>query len=106
MAVVILGLDDHDRSVDAAVGDMITLRLPENPTTGYRWELTVSDRSVITRADDEYLSGGEASGSGGVHRFELQAHSAGTARVALQLRRAWEPEDMAAQQFSITVHVR
>ncbi len=36
---MILTLIDNGRSVTIGIGDVLSLRLSENPTTGYRWKL-------------------------------------------------------------------
>jgi len=34
-----LTLTDHERTVAVTAGSVLTVRLPENPGTGYRWTM-------------------------------------------------------------------
>src|SRR5258706_7930322 len=81
---------DDGQTVPLKLGDTITIRLPENPTTGFRWELQPLDANVLTLADDGYESGGSLPGAGGVRVLRLQAVNPGKHDVVLRLRRAWE----------------
>ena len=67
MAVVSLTEADNGQSVQVRQGDAIIVRLPENPTTGYRWHIdrasglaeemsrhtTGSDQPVPTRGGSD-----------------------------------------------------
>jgi inhibitor of cysteine peptidase len=71
------------------VGQEVVLRLPENRTTGYRWQLSVPDGVAVT--DDGYdAAPSGAPGAAGTRTFRLRATAAGTHRVTARLRRSWE----------------
>jgi predicted secreted protein len=71
------------------VGEEVVLRLPENRTTGYRWQLAVPEGIAVT--DDGYEPPASAApGAGGTRRFRLRPTVAGTHRVTAGLRRSWE----------------
>ena len=47
---------DNGRTVDLRVGDQVTLRLPENPSTGYRWAVDAADASLVEIQEGEYVA--------------------------------------------------
>lgn len=71
-----------------AVGDDVVLRLEENRTTGFRWNLDLPDGVALVDDGFEAPSPGRP-GQGGVHRFRLRATGPGEYRVAAGLRRSW-----------------
>jgi len=85
MEPIQLNQDDDGRVVTVAAGQQIVVRLPENPTTGYRWEPPAGVKVVA----DEYRSpGGRAMGAGGERVFTLAAiPTAG--EVRFELKRPW-----------------
>ena len=72
-----------------AVGEEIVVRLPENRTTGFRWQLAGLPDDV-TLVDDGYEAPATGRpGEGGVHTFRLRPTAAGDRRVAVTLGRSW-----------------
>lgn len=74
---------DSGSEVVVDVGDVIEVKLEENPSTGYRWEV-VSVLEMIELTGDEYLEPDtDAVGAPGtrVLRFEATAEDAGVLRI-------------------------
>jgi predicted secreted protein len=85
----------------------ITLNLKENPTTGYRWNLTVTPGLVI--ANDSYIPSdttGKLMGSGGTRVWEMNATGTGTQTIHAVYMRSWEPVTGNETAFSMTVVVQ
>jgi inhibitor of cysteine peptidase len=81
MEPIQLDQTDDGRTVTVAPGQQVVLRLPENPTTGYRWE-PPADVEVVS--DEFRPAGGTGIGAGGERVFILAARaSTGEARFAL-----------------------
>ena len=81
---------DNGKTVQEPLGETFGVRLQENPTTGYSWNMSVSDGLRISR--DEYIpssAGGQMVGAGGVHSFSLVAVSKGEQTVTAEYRRPW-----------------
>lgn len=72
------------------VGQEVVLRLPENRTTGYRWQVIAPDGVQVEDAGFEPAPS-EVPGAPGTHTFRLRPTVAGTHQVAAGLRRRWEP---------------
>lgn len=91
MAEFAVANGENDRTVLIAVGDVVKIELPENPTTGFRWQVMSAGDGVLSlRSDDFAASPDPAIGAGGLRRFRWSAVGAGTARLRLELKRSWE----------------
>jgi inhibitor of cysteine peptidase len=100
-----LGAPDNGRSVALKRGETIALKLPEHPTTGFRWSMEHPVEPILELQRTEYVASGTALGSGGQHTFEFKARKAGEAHVALKRWREWEGEGSIVERYEITVRV-
>src|SRR5438128_362869 len=89
-----------DRSVH--VGEEIQLRLPENPTTGYRWQAEV-DSTVLRQTDDRYVGKVMPRGAGGVRLMRYEALHPGEATLRLAKRRSGT--DQVIDEFFVRLNV-
>lgn len=104
MAELTFSSTDNGAVRDARVGDVISIALPENPMSGYRWtvELVSPGLSPVT---DSYRPDADATtGGGGVHTFTYSADAAGSARIVLRRARSWE-DDPANERFEVALEV-
>jgi inhibitor of cysteine peptidase len=97
-----LGLEDRGRKVSVRVGDRIVLRLPENPTTGYRWSGEIPSFLRLVRDANEHDS---APGAGGIRALELQAERPGHSEITLSNMRSWEGAARPPEQFEFSIEV-
>lgn len=85
------------------------LRLQENPSTGYSWELNLSQG--LSLVSDKYYppesEEGEEPlvGAGGVHLWEIKADSEGNQQVTAVYKRSWENETGEEDKFTLNVEV-
>jgi inhibitor of cysteine peptidase len=102
-----LELDEtaHDTEATLRVGQELVLRLPEQPTTGFQWELTLAGApaGALARASFEP----PAAGAGGPGRrvWRFRAIQAGEGRIALRYGRPWEPAAPTARAFALRLRV-
>lgn len=85
----------------------ITLKLAENPTTGYSWNLTLTPGLVLV--NDTYMSSdktGTLMGAGGTHTWEITAEKTGTQKIQGIYMRPWEPVTGNETTFVMTVIVQ
>lgn len=107
MSVLKLPQTDKGKSFKVHSDDIIVIRLEENPTTGYRWEVDKADDEILTlQSSDFSLAEGPRIGGGGMRIFILKAKSAGTAHIELKHWRKWEGEDSVIKRFDVTIMVR
>jgi inhibitor of cysteine peptidase len=91
------------------VGQSLTLTLPSNPTTGYRWLVQNPASEILRSLGPEVYSGPEASGivgSGGQSTWRFQAKAAGESHLILVYQQPWAPEESPVQTFDCAVRVQ
>jgi len=77
------------------VGDLLLVRLPGNPSTGYMWRVAEESAPGVLelegepRFDPEYPN---VCGSPGTYTFRFRARAAGTTRLVLVYERTWEQD--------------
>jgi len=76
--------------VTARAGDSVALKLEENPTTGFRWEIASVDSQVLALIKDEFQPTSPGIGGGGMRLFHFMTKKPGTAELELRLTRSWE----------------
>ena len=82
---------DNGTSINLKNGENFTLKLRENPTTGYSWELNLSEGLSIISDDFTQDPAPEGmSGVGGTHSWIIKALSEGTQQVNGIYKRPWE----------------
>ena len=99
MARYTLGELQNGTALSLRIGDVVVLRLREDPVTGQRWDI-VSAPGFVLEADDFIRSD-----AGGERALRFKATVEGAARIDIALRRNSE---IASPQsaFSITAEVR
>ncbi|HKO60728.1 MAG TPA: protease inhibitor I42 family protein [Pyrinomonadaceae bacterium] len=113
MAIVALSQANNGETVKVRPGDQITVRLPENATTGYRWHIeraeglteeqtAASDPSAPspTSAPDEP---NPTMGRGGLREFHFRTPEEGQGRLSLKYYREWEGPDSALENFAVNL---
>lgn len=107
MAEILITLSEQGNTVEVQRGDVIVVRLEENLTTGYSWEIETINHSIIELVDSDYSQNPETRlGIGGVRTFRFRAQSSGRETIHLRLRRPWDSADSAAERFDVTVQVK
>ena len=89
--------------IDAAIGDRIVIRIPENATTGYRWVVAELPQTLEVTSDELLPAASQRPGAGGERRVALTVQGVGVAHVVLSLERPWENE--AADRFELSITV-
>lgn len=90
-----------------APGDFILLRLPENPTTGFRWYWQAASREFVALESDSFEPlGGEQIGAGGTRVLSYRALRPGTESLRLVLWRDWEGESSITRRFQVVLEIR
>jgi inhibitor of cysteine peptidase len=96
---------DNGKSISLAMGEMLTLSLTENPTTGYRWQLDSPKGGVLRIADDKFQPVGGQVGGSGIRTLSLVAAEKGSYRLSLSLKRAWETPESGIEEFTLQLNV-
>lgn len=101
-----LSLADDGGTVEIDVGDILSVRLPENATTGYRWAPDAIDPEILALMPEASSYAGAAVGSGGEVIFQACAVAPGTTDLAFKNWREWEGDSSVVERFRIEVTVR
>jgi predicted secreted protein len=88
------------------VGEEAVIRLSENPTTGYAWELSQSGAGALRVVENRFDPGGAGIGAAGQRVIRLVGELAGTVEVTLIERRPWESSSGAQQRKTFTIQVQ
>ena len=100
---------DNGKQIALQPGDILTVTLESNPTTGYSWQVMGIDNAILTQdGDPEYkqVSGSEGLvGAGGTETFRFKAVGSGNASLELGYLRPWESVP-PIQTFTIQVVVQ
>ena len=99
-----LGPADTGTSRSVRVGELTTVRLPESPTTGYRWESDELGAGLLL-VEDRFEGATTPRGSGGERVLVLRAVSTGPAALRLVNRRSWGGDE-PAEEFSVQFDVQ
>jgi predicted secreted protein len=102
--VTILNNQDNGRTVEAKARSIITVRLEENPTTGYRWN--VATAGGLELLGDSFEKGGEAIGAAGTRIFQFRTPESGSHKLSIQNWRDWEGESSIIDQFYAIIEIK
>lgn len=101
---------DNGTSISLENGSIFYLKLKENPTTGYSWELNLSQG--LNNISGEYYPPEQPEGikeplvgAGGVHLWEIKAVSKGSQQVTGIYKRPWEKLTGEEEKFTLNVKV-
>jgi len=97
-------------SVALASGQDLVVRLPSNPTTGYRW-IYVEPKDAVLRVDgpssfEAAQSSAGAVGAGGTEIWKLAPFKPGQQQLRFEYRRPWEQDVAPAQIATYAVTVK
>ena len=107
MPEIVIVQADQGKTFEARKGDLIVIRIEENPTTGYRWEISVVDQQIVEILDSDYqIAHGGGIGGGGTRIFRFRAKSPGISQVQLRLRQSWEMPEAVLESFSVSIQIQ
>jgi len=90
---------DNGRTVELLEGEAVSVTLPENATSGYRWAIDRVDPGIVEadEAKARYPSG--AVGSGGETTFFFKSTAPGSGEVRLKYWRHFEGDASIIKRF-------
>lgn len=101
---------DNNKNLAITVGDIFTVRLDENPTTGYVWSVEgMADVLILQNTDyvTNSISKGEImTGVGGKKTFAFIANAVGTVTLRFKEWRAWEGDSSIVNKFAVKIQVK
>jgi uncharacterized protein YjbI with pentapeptide repeats len=108
---VALGPADRGRRIEVRQGDTVTIRLPENPTTGYQWHVAADSSAPLSAIaslihQDFALAATQAAGAGGERALVFEARATGQAPLRLVSKPSWRGDEAATQDFTLDLIVK
>jgi inhibitor of cysteine peptidase len=98
--------EQNTATVHVNLSNIITVKLQENPTTGFMWNLTTTPGLQVI--NDTYVptdTTGKLVGSGGTHIWDISTVAIGEQKIQAVYKRSWEPTSGNETTFSMTVVV-
>ena len=97
--------EDNGKTFETKAGEIITVRLSENPTTGYTWAIDRPDDQLLGLQSSDYISApGNLAGRGGERVFTFKTGKAGQAVLQLKLWREWQGDKSVVERYNIILH--
>lgn len=99
---------DNGKTINVKQGQTFSLKLNENPSTGYSWQLELS--SGLKLLSDKYYSSQSSGtngrifvGAGGYHLWVIQAKNKGSQQVEATYERPWEQAGIKTFKLNVVV---
>lgn len=89
-------------------GQTLSLTLPSDPTTGYRWQVQNAGQPVLRSLGPEVYSNLEDAGlvgAAGQSAWRFAAQQAGSGTLSLVYRQPWAPEVAPIKSFDCALSV-
>ncbi|TKV80111.1 hypothetical protein FDV58_17840 [Bradyrhizobium elkanii] len=94
---------DNNKKVAVRVGDDVIISLPQNTTTGFKWDPLSHTDHLTHEGTDSAPAGTTTPGaSGAAVTFRYKVMKPGAAAVVLKLWRGFEP-DAGVYKFTLTL---
>lgn len=94
--------------VNLAAGQRLTLTLPSDPTTGYRWLMQNAGQPALRSLGAEVFSNPEDAGvvgGAGQSMWRFEAKQAGSGTLLLVYQQPWAPEVKPIKSFECVISV-
>jgi predicted secreted protein len=100
-SVVAITKQDAGRTICVSPGQRVVLELEDISSTGYRWDFSPPDGSVLSLEANEFLPR-PGIGGGGIRRLTYRVVNPGQYQISLHLKRPWETSSIDQFQAFIT----
>jgi predicted secreted protein len=107
----VLGPADRGTVIEVRPGDTVRIRLPENPTTGYRWQVAADSGAALgaiaSLVHQSFADAAtSAAGAAGERTLVFEAKTPGRASLRLVNKPSWRGDDAAAEDFALELVVK
>lgn len=98
---------DTDGTKDLQTNEVLKIRLPANPSTGYVWQYKETGDAVLGLENVGFYNDVNGLiGAAGDQVWTFRAQKSGIVELTYIYVRPWEPERVPAQRFKLTIQVR
>jgi inhibitor of cysteine peptidase len=95
-------MSNDTNEITARVGEVFSIEVESNPTTGYMWEPRFDD-NILKLVSSKFIPMSKQMGSGGLQRFDFKASKPGRTIVKFIYKRTWEERSLKEKEFSISI---
>jgi inhibitor of cysteine peptidase len=92
-------------SVEMPAGESFQISLPENPTTGFQWNITATGKPVTIFVGDDFHPASGVGGQG-THYWRFRTAQAGEGEIRMVLQRSWKTPAETQKSFTLRVVVK
>jgi inhibitor of cysteine peptidase len=106
MSTIELGQADNGKLIELHREQKLAIRLPENPTTGYLWNIVSYNKEIIA-LESSVFSSAPSSGVGGSgeRTFVFKATNIGTTQLQMKHWQSWEGDQSVDKHYHLTIRV-
>jgi predicted secreted protein len=90
---------------ELTTGDTADVTLKGNPTTGYTWQYTIADESIIKLDGESSVTDSDLIGAGSTFTWNFKALKPGETKITFKYYRAWEGNENAQQTVEYIIKV-
>jgi inhibitor of cysteine peptidase len=106
--------DNITKQVEVKTGDVFTVALDSNATTGFSWteQAKIADANILKQTGHQYVAPKSndgtkpATGMSGIEEWWFTAGQTGTTTATMSYSRPWEGGEKDARTFVLTVIVK
>lgn len=107
MAALTIKKSDNKKEFSVRIGNEISLRLEENATTGYQWEITRIDYKMVEIEESSFsIEEGAEIGAGGIRLIRFRPIKQGKTHLSLKLWQSWEGESSVSDWFEFVLRIK
>ncbi len=104
---LVLNESDNNKDVKVAKGELFTIMLPAQPSTGFTWEVTAVDPKILGQyAKPIFRYSSKLMGAKGSYMLRFRALKTGESPVQLAYRRNFEKKIAPAKTYKVVVQVQ
>jgi len=103
--VVVVTLEDADKTVAVVPGQTLEVKLDGNPSTGYTWTVASAPEFLKSEGEPTFASEAESGvvGAAGTQTLTFSVTAPGEGELSLSYLRPWETGTAPAETFKVTV---
>lgn len=95
--------ENNNEEIKVAIGDIVIIELPENPTTGYQWESVNLNTEILEEKQNDFISSNSGIGAGGMKKFEFEVKLAKQESIILRNVQKWSNDIF--QNFTLRLYI-
>lgn len=99
--------ENSGQTIEMNVGDIFTVELEGNPSTGYTWEVAEMDTALLKQVGEtEFETDNDLVGASGVLILRFEAIDTGETALNLVYHRPWEEDIPPEETFEVSLVVK